>query len=397
MTEQTIDRPRSPFNPGYGRQPLVFGGHEREIEELTRVFTTLDFGENHSILIAGLRGAGKTSMLTLLQHAATDAGWLVISDDASSGLMERVMETTIPSLINALDTGTKGRLTGLGIWEFNAAWEYQDRRREVKPLLRNDLVALSNAIDNRGILITIDEVSSGRVRLRELAKFALQVSHALTDGANIMIAFAGIRIDLDELLKQEHATFLRRSRDLTFERLDPHATMAVLRETAEVGGRAVAPDALRRLAEIAQGYPYLIQLVGDYAWRARVEAPTIELEDAEVAFEKAIKAVMNRVISKVYLDLSDKDREFVRAMTMALVDGRAKMSRIVALMGESDQYVQVYKRRLIDTGYVQRAGHGFVSFTLPYLDQYIRSLISDDLPDDREAADDWADFPAPQI
>ncbi|RUQ09649.1 ATP-binding protein [Curtobacterium sp. HSID17257] len=397
MSQSPVERSRSPFNPGYGRQPLVFGGHEQEIDELTRVFSTLDFGENHSILIAGLRGAGKTSMLTLLQNAATDAGWLVISDDASSGLMDRVMETTIPALLNGLDPATKARLTSVGLWKFSASWEYQDRHREVKPLLRNDLVALSRAIDNRGILITIDEVSSGRVRLRELAKFALQVSHALTDGANIMIAFAGIRIDLDELLKQEHATFLRRSRDLTFERLDPHATMAVLRDTAAVGGRQISPEALRRLAEIAQGYPYLIQLVGDYAWRARSDAPTIEIEDAEVAFEKAIKAVMSRVISKVYLDLSDKDREFVKAMTLALVDGRAKMSRIVALMGESDQYVQVYKRRLIDTGYVQRAGHGFVSFTLPYLDQYIRSLVYDDPRDDRRPADSWADFPAPQL
>ena len=101
----------SPFSPGYGRRPLVFGGHETELAELVGVFKTLDFGENQSVLISGLRGAGKTSMLAKLQDAARDNGWLVISDDASSGLMERVMESTIPSLLRTLSPDTRKRLT----------------------------------------------------------------------------------------------------------------------------------------------------------------------------------------------------------------------------------------------------------------------------------------------
>lgn len=162
----------SPFSPGYGRRPLVFGGHETELAELSDVFATLDFGENQSVLISGLRGAGKTSMLAKLQDSARSNGWLVISDDASAGLMDRVMETTIPSLLGGLSPEARAQLTGLGIWQFTAHWEYVDRHREVKPLLRRDLVALSYAHAESkqpaGILITIDEVSSGKVRLREL-------------------------------------------------------------------------------------------------------------------------------------------------------------------------------------------------------------------------------------
>lgn len=37
----------SPFNPGYGRKPAVYGGRHREVEELADVFDTLDFGENN--------------------------------------------------------------------------------------------------------------------------------------------------------------------------------------------------------------------------------------------------------------------------------------------------------------------------------------------------------------
>lgn len=128
----------------------------------------------------------------------------------------------------------------MGIWQLDAQWEYVDRRREVKPLLRRDLVALSNILQEStphgGILITIDEVSSGKVRLRELSRFALEVSHAISEGANIMIVFAGIKVDLDALVEQDHTTFLRRSRELDFRRLTPSETRYVLAETIESAG-----------------------------------------------------------------------------------------------------------------------------------------------------------------
>lgn len=391
MHQKTAEHASSPFTPGYGRRPLVFGGHEEELDELTEVFRTLDFGENHSVLISGLRGAGKTSMLTMLQDAALAEGWIVISDDASAGLMDRVMETTIPSLLDTLEPATRTRLGGLGIWQINAQLQYVDRHRQAKPLLRRDLIALSEHIGPKGILITIDEVSSGKTRLRELSRFALEVSHALQAGANVMIVFAGIKIDLDALLEQEHTTFLRRSRQLDFRRLTPTETRRVLEESIRIGGRQIEESALKQLIAVSQGYPYLVQLVGDYAWRNSPRAETIDQGDAEIAHDKAIIAVQQRVISRVYQDLSEKDREFVQAM--ATDHGRSKISDLVKRMDVSAQYVQVYKRRLIDTGYVKSDGHGYVAFSLPYLGEYVRSMDAESTV--AGASDDWDAFPPP--
>lgn len=391
MIKELTEPASSPFSPGYGRRPLVFGGHEEELDELTEVFRTLDFGENHSVLIAGLRGAGKTSMLTILQDAALDEGWVVISDDASAGLMDRIMETTIPTLLDTLEPATRTRLSGLGVWQLNAQLQYVDRHRQAKPLLRRDLIALSEHLGPKGILITIDEVSSGKTRLRELSRVALEVSHALQSGANVMIVFAGIKIDLDALLEQDHTTFLRRSRQLDFRRLTPAETRHVLEESIRIGGRSIEADALKQLIAVSQGYPYLVQLVGDYAWRNSPRADVISPADAEIAHHKAIVAVQRRVISRVYQDLSGKDREFVQAM--AADTGRSKISDIVRRMDVSAQYVQVYKRRLIDTGYVRSDGHGYIAFSLPYLGEYVRSMDAE--PVGGEHGDDWDAFPPP--
>lgn len=384
------DQPNSPFRPGYGKQPLVFGGHSRLLSDLEHVFSTHDFGENHSLLISGLRGAGKTSMLGMMEEAGRAEGWLVFRDHASRGLIDRLMESLIPAVVNALSSTERTKLKSLTIGAVGAEFEHSDTSRVVKPLLRTDLITLANATDNRGILMLIDEVSSGKARLRELATLARELDAVIAAGVNLMVAFAGVKVDLNELLAQAHTTFLRRSNEVDFRRLSPTETQTVLRETVELGGRGITEDAVRALTAISQGYPYLVQLAGDYAWRNDPMAPEITLSDANAAHERAVRAIERRVISKMFLDLSSKDQEFLQAMS--LDDGSSRVSDIERRMNVSKQYVQVYKQRLIDSGYVQSAGHGRVEFSLPYLGDYVRTTASEEV----EATEDgWENFPPP--
>ena len=384
----------SPFRPGYSRKPLVFGGYQKAIKEFENVFENYDFGENQSVLLSGLRGAGKTSMLGTLADIASKHGWIVIREDAAAGIMKRVMDSSIPAILGSFDTATKTRLTGLGLWKFNANFEYVDRNREVAPLLRNDLIAISEATDNRGILVLVDEVSSQKTALKELARLALELSHAIAAGVNIVVGFAGVKIDLDELLQQPHMTFLRRSREIDFRLLTTSETRHVLRETTRTGGRTLSAEAEDHLIATSQGYPYLVQLAGDYAWRNNPTADMITLADAENARNKAIIEVEKRVISRVYQDLSEKDQEFLKAMSHD--DDKSKMSDIVTRMEVSPQYAQVYKQRLIDSGYVKQSGHGFVIFSLPYLRRHVRSIVLERDEETPDAGDDgWGEFPPP--
>lgn len=387
------DRANSPFRPGYGMPPLVFGGHEREVAELREVFWSYDFGENRSIVLSGLRGAGKTAMLSRLKDEARTAGWLVIGDDASPGVHDRVLHSSLPQLINGLDLGVRRHLAGLGVWHFSADFQVVDDRRVQRPLLRHDLEHLAAVTDNRGVLITIDEVASGRTQRQELGRLALEISHAMSQGVNIMVAFAGIKVDLDALLRESHMTFLRRSRELTFRRLTAQETRFVFTRTAEVGGRGISPEALRLMMRVSQGYPYLVQLMGDYAWRSGEGGAPISVEDAEEARRRAVTAVQERVISRAYDDLSEVDRKFVLAMSQD--EERTKIADLVSRLRESDQYIQVYKRRLIDSGYVEADGRGYVRFSLPYLGDYLRAMFSE--PVERPDHGGWGEYPPPPM
>lgn len=144
------------------------------------------------------------------------------------------------------------------------------------------------------------------------------------------------------------------------------------------------------MVTFSQGYPYLVQLAGDFAWRASGSASTISLANAEAAHGRAVTAVERRVISRVYQDLSDMDQRFVEAM--AVDPGRSKIADIVRRLGVSDQYVQVYKKRLIESGYVQGDGRGHVVFSLPYLGDYVRAMSAEQ---DVAVVDDWENYPPP--
>jgi hypothetical protein len=96
----------------------------------------------------------------------------------------------------------------------------------------------------------------------------------------------------------------------------------------------------------------------------------------------------------VYQDLSEKDQEFLVAMSPDV--GRSKMSDIIDRMGVTGQYAQIYKQRLIDSGYVQADGHGHVRFSLPYLAEYVRAIASGLTPSSSKYDDDgWGEFPPP--
>lgn len=394
----------SPFRPGYGRPPLVFGGHERELEELESVFRDFDYGENQTLLISGLRGSGKTSMLGELRGMAQQHGWLVISDNASPGMYDRIASGAVPALINCLTEPERRTLAGFGLWHFSATWQIENLQRQARPLLRRDLLAIDHVTEGRGLLITIDEVTQGNTDKREIGELALELSHALEEGANLVVVFAGIKLDLDELVRQKHLTFLRRSRRIDFRRLSPAQTRHVLSATAATGGRSVDKDALEHLVRVSQGYPYLVQLLGDYAWRHDPDSDSITVAAAEAVRKRSVDAIMDRVISRAYGDLSDVDKLFVRAL--ASCDGRAKMAQVIEAMralAESEgrdsavitqQYANQYRNRLIDTGYVEADGRGYVRFSLPYLGDYIRSM-HDELSVVHEDA--WQDYPPPPL
>ena len=72
-----VDRVRNPFTPGAGSRPPLLVGRDAQLDTMSVAVQRMDLGRfERSILLAGLRGVGKTVLLNEFGRIAEGHGWV---------------------------------------------------------------------------------------------------------------------------------------------------------------------------------------------------------------------------------------------------------------------------------------------------------------------------------
>jgi hypothetical protein len=364
--------PRNPFKPTFGASPPLLAGRDEAIAEFTGALLDGPGSTGRATLYTGSRGAGKTVMLNAIEDEARREGWLVISETATVGVVERLTRSRLPELLKQFNPeAIKRRLTGITIpaggggidWEtLEAHVAKVDLRRQIEHL--TDLLAENET----GLLITLDEIHRGPIEdLRELATV---VQHAFREERELAFAAAGLSASVGSLLRDDVLTFLRRADRYHLGPVELEEVRRALKEPIEANGRQVAPDALEAMAETTQGYPFLIQLVGSACWRVDPGEIQITIADVRRGVESARLRLGSLVHAPALKAASDIDKSFLLAM--AKDDGPSKVADVAARLGVDRKYASVYRVRLIEAELIEPAGHGYIDFAVPYLRDYLR-------------------------
>lgn len=121
---------------------------------------------------------------------------------------------------------------------------------------------------------------------------------------------------VDELVNDRVLTFLRRSlrRDLG-EVLLPDVKNAYI-ETVRQSGKEISEEMAQRAANLTDGYPYMVQLIGYYMWQSaqRDGRDSIAESDIQSAFDDSLYAFGDAVCEPALNGVSLAAREFVYAM-----------------------------------------------------------------------------------
>lgn len=371
---------RNPFKPSFGVSPPLLAGRDELIAEFVDALDDGPGAAGRATLYTGARGSGKTVMLNALEDRARSAGWVVVSETAAPGLVERLTARRLPPLLQRFDPdAVRRRLTGLTApfaggagarWETIEAHVAQtDLRSQVE--LLTDLLSEGGT----GLLLTLDEVH--RNELGELRELATVVQHAFREDRELAFVGAGLTAAVSDVLNDEVLTFLRRAERHHLGAVELDEVARALREPIVAAGRRVADDALAVMAEGTRGYPFLIQLVGAQTWRVRRTSPEITLADARTGVANARLRLGSLVYAPALAEASDIDKSFLLAM--ARDDGPAKMADVIARLGVNKNYASQYRRRLIHAELIESARRGYVDFALPYLREYLREHAAADL------------------
>lgn len=355
----------NPFKPSFGSTPPVLVGRDRELDDFALGLEEGPGSPNRATIFTGARGVGKTIMLSEVSERASGNGWIAADVTAGPGMLEELADL-LTARAQELIPKRGRQVTSLSAGGFGLGLAPSDREAIG---WRQYMTSLITALNDRGtgVLITIDEVHA---RVVELRRLAATYQHFVREGLDVAIAMAGLPSAVSALLNDDVLTFLRRAHRVTLEDVALDAVGAALRETISANGRTIAPGDLERTSAATLGYPFLIQLVGFHIWRQHPESTAISAEDVDTGIQAARRRLGTTVHEASLADLSTVDRTFLIAMAQDTAP--SKLSAIAARMSVDRNYASQYRARLIDAGIIEPAGHGHVTFTVPYLREYLR-------------------------
>lgn len=377
-----MDPARNPFRATLGATPPLLVGRNEAVQNFAFALDDGPGAHERISLIVGPRGIGKTVLLNAFEDTAKARGWFVISETATKGFVERVRSEIIRRLARQ-----RSHLKGLGLSIFgvggSVTWD-STSISEASYSLRNaldDYLAYKASLDRTtgqpasGVFITLDEMH--HQRNDELIEFGATVQHLVREGKNIAVAMAGIPSAIKPLLSSQATaseapnpiTFLRRAERVELDRVSDEDVSLALEQPLAESAITWTGRALETAVNACQGYPFMIQLVGQWAFR-EAQGVNITEEAAERGAEKARRKLGQLVHEPALADLSDVDRSFL--VFMARDDGPTEIAALKARFNRSDSYVGNYRRRLIDAEMIVEVGRGRIDFALPYLREYLR-------------------------
>jgi hypothetical protein len=334
------------------------------------------------------RGIGKTSLLREAQRRAQARGAMTVWVTAGEqlGLIAAIAQEITRTAHDWKDEA-RGRLPDLlerltvslgvpGVARVEATWSHAEPRaaqgvREFEDAIRATVAGAQHE-GHRGVVIFIDEIQSADDEgLRTLA-YGWQ--HLQTEGTDLPAAVFAAGLPNSPEVIADVVTFSERFAYRPLDRLSTQAAQIALGAPARALGVAWDHGALDHAVQIAQGYPYTLQLLGDATWAAAGYPDAgARITDAHVdSGERAIQADLAALFRARWEKATAAEQRFMQAMA-GLGDGPVRRADVAAAVGVTSDELSVPRARLIDKGLVEVAGHGELDFTIPGFAEYVRA------------------------
>lgn len=388
-----MDATRNPFSPGAGARPPELAGREAIVEAATIALQRIARGrQEKSQMLLGLRGVGKTVLLNRIAQIAEEMGAIVVTLEAPEG--QRLAAFLAPALKAVLlrlsrveqarDLAQRalGALRGfasaftVSIGEIDVAISPETVADSGN--LEVDLPELMGCVGKaaqaagKTVVILLDEV---QYLSEEDLRGLIVAMHRIAQRGWPVILF-GAGLPQVAALAGEAKSYAERLFDYpAVGPLLPDAARSALQDPIEEEGEAIDNEALNRILEITEGYPYFLQEWGKHSWNTAQQSP-IKAKDVEQASTLATEA-LDRSFFRVRFDrLTPREQDYLRAMA-SLGAGPHRSGDIAEMLGISVQTAGPLRSGLIKKGMIWSPAHGQTAFTVPMFDAFMVRAMPD--------------------
>jgi hypothetical protein len=380
----------NPYTPNAGARPPVLVGRDDQLENFAVLLERLRRGHTEqSMLITGLRGVGKTVLLTTFEEQARELGWTTVEAEITKNtefgsrmaqLVRRALLQIAPrtrwhdrarraaAILKSfqLTVTPSGAVSAeLGVDALEGFADSGDLAEDLTDLL----VAVGEAAvaHETGVVVLFDEVHF--LTTPELEALIAALHKTVQRQLPITLVGAGLP-QLPRLAGEAKSYAERLFKFPQIGELARDEAARALTEPAQQRGVAFTDDAVEAVISYTQGYPYFIQEYGNVTWDAAAENPIglNDVHDAKDAVEAKLDGGFFRVRAERTTEL---ELRYLRAMA-ELGPEPQQARNVAALLGRRSQQLGPTRSRLIEKGLLYTPGHGLAAFTVPQFDQFLR-------------------------
>lgn len=367
----------SPYRPGFGTTPPVAVGRQPEVNAFARALDQRG-GTGRTVFVTGQRGVGKTVLLNIFEDVAESRQWLTVREQASPGFVDRLTQARLPEALEAHDAHvtTKSKIVGFTLpGGAGGLTTRTETTSALQPDFRHHLMSVLEILDahGTGLVIALDEVH--RSNIDEFRAVTDAVAYAMSQEAPLAFVAAGLPASIDTIVNDEVSTFLRRADRINLGSFSAEDTKLALRLPAEEAGKGFDEAALDLGAQVSLGYPYMVQIIGDLAWRAAGEADRIARTDVESVVDEAKQILIQQIYEPTLAALTPGARKYLAAM--ADDEDISHTGEIADRLGAKKQTANDYRRMLLAHGVIEAPAHGVVRIVIPHFREYVRDRTGD--------------------
>ncbi len=383
----------NPYRPGAGMSPAYLAGRDNTINEAQNILQAINYGYSaRSVVYYGLRGVGKTVLLNYIENLADEmdlpSEYMEIAERDRSFQYQIALH--IYKLINRLsllkniESHIKKALSILKA--FTIKYGCDDISIEVNSAngisdtgnLANDMTELFLALgviaqkQKKGVVLFIDEVQY----IKDDEFEALMEAIHRTNQKNYPIVIFSAGLPKIAKIAGDVKSYAERLFDfIEIDSLNNEEAKLALIEPAKRFQINYTDEAVNKIIEITQGYPYFLQEYGKWVWECKKEESIIDIKIVNKAYDK-FEQSLDKAFFKVRHDRATaREIEFMTAM-VACEKLPCSTKEIANIMGESIQAISPLRAQLIHKGFIYAAKRGEVDFTVPQFDKYLKRVYN---------------------
>lgn len=383
-----MDPVRNPFAPGAGTPPPELAGREDILADAETALRRAMLGRQaRSQILLGLRGTGKTVLLTEITRRAELIGHIVSQIEAPEGRsLPELLYPRIQQALRKLSLIESAKANSLAAFRalrsFAGAFKISmgDFAVSVDPEpgvadsgnLEYDLseiflrVGIAARDASRAWTLLIDEVQY----LSQGDLSALIVALHSVNQRQMPIVFFGAGLPQLAALSGEAKSYAERLFGFpSIGPLDPIAAATAIRQPILEEGEQIINAAVDEIIVRTQGYPYFLQEWGYQTWNIAANSP-IGIENVQRATIQATRRLDQGFFRVRFDRLTPKEKDYVFAMA-ALGPGPYRSSDVAAALGEGIAALGPRRASIIRKGMIYSPAHGDVAFTVPMFDEFL--------------------------